>query len=142
MLEIGDVKNIVDPRLDGDPDINSVWKAIEVAMICVSPTSIEWPTMTYVVMELKQCLAMELARGHEGFETNSNQINGINYVHTGQTPTLGKVVTNKYTKSHLDLFQKSVRNMCIKIKGNLLSHKHRPPLCGLYSKLAPFFIYA
>ncbi|KAK7837758.1 lrr receptor-like serine/threonine-protein kinase ios1 [Quercus suber] len=86
MLEIGDVKNIVDPRLDGDPDINSVWKAIEVAMICVSPTSIEWPTMTYVVMELKQCLAMELARGHEGFETNSNQINGINYVHTGQTP--------------------------------------------------------
>lgn len=142
MLEIGDVKNIVDPRLDGDPDINSVWKAIEVAMICVSPTSIEWPTMTYVVMELKQCLAMELARGHEGFETNSNQINGINYVHTGQTPTLGKVVTNKYTKSHLDLLEKSVRNMCIKIKGNLLSHKHRPPLWGLYSKLAPFFTYA
>ncbi|XP_050285770.1 probable LRR receptor-like serine/threonine-protein kinase At1g05700 isoform X2 [Quercus robur] len=86
MVERGDVKNIVDPRLDGDPDINSVWKAIEVAMICVSPTSIERPTMTYVVMELKQCLAMELARGHEGFETDSNQISGINYVHTGQTP--------------------------------------------------------
>ena len=86
MLERGDVKNIVDPRLDGDPDINSVWKAIEVAMICVSPTSIERPTMTYVVMELKQCLAMELARGHEGFETDSKQISGINYVHSGQTP--------------------------------------------------------
>ena len=55
MLERGDVKNIVDPRLEGDLDINSVWKAIEVAMACVSPTSIERPTMTYVVLELKQC---------------------------------------------------------------------------------------
>ncbi|KAM4111032.1 hypothetical protein ACJW30_05G037200 [Castanea mollissima] len=86
MLERGDVKNIVDPRLEGDLDINSVWKAIEVAMACVSPTSIQRPTMTYVVMELKQCLAMELARKHEGFEIDLNQISGMNFVHTGQTP--------------------------------------------------------
>ena len=36
MLERGDVKNIMDPRLEGDLDINSVWKAIEVVMACVS----------------------------------------------------------------------------------------------------------
>ena len=41
--------------------------------------------MTYVVTELKQCLAMELARRHEGFEIGADQISGINYVHTGQT---------------------------------------------------------
>ena len=35
MLERGDVKNIVGPRLEGDIDINSVWKALEVAMVCV-----------------------------------------------------------------------------------------------------------
>uniref|UniRef100_A0A2N9G9W7 Protein kinase domain-containing protein n=1 Tax=Fagus sylvatica TaxID=28930 RepID=A0A2N9G9W7_FAGSY len=86
MLERGDVKNIVDPRLEGDLDINSVWKAIEVAMACVSPTSIERPTMTYVVIELKQCLAMELARRQEGFEIDSGEISGMNHVHTGQTP--------------------------------------------------------
>ena len=86
MLERGDVKNIVDPRLEGDLDINSVWKAIEVAMACVSHTSIQRPTMTYVVMELKQCLAMELARMHEGFEKDLGQISGMNFVHTGQTP--------------------------------------------------------
>ena len=86
MLERGDVKNIVDPRLEGDLDINSVWKAIEVAMACVSPTSIERPIMTYVVLELKQCLAMELARRQEGFEIDSVEISGMNHVHTGQTP--------------------------------------------------------
>lgn len=86
MLERGDVKNIVDPRFEGDLDINSVWKAIEVAMACVSPTSIERPTMTYVVIELKQCLVMELARRQEGFEIDSGEISGMNHVHTGQTP--------------------------------------------------------
>ena len=35
MLEKGDVENIVDPRLEGDLDINSAWKAIEAAMVCV-----------------------------------------------------------------------------------------------------------
>lgn len=85
MVERGDVKNIMDPRLERDLDINSIWKAIEVAMSCVSFTSTKRPTMTYVVMELKQCLAMELARKHEGFEIDLDQISG-NFVHSGQTP--------------------------------------------------------
>lgn len=85
MVERGDVKNIMDPRLERDLDINSIWKAIEVAMSCVSFTSNKRPTMTYVVMELKQCLAMELARKHEGFEIDLDQISG-NFVHSGQTP--------------------------------------------------------
>ncbi|KAK7857452.1 lrr receptor-like serine/threonine-protein kinase ios1 [Quercus suber] len=84
MLEKGDVENIVHPRLEGDLDINSSWEAIEAAMACVSPTSIESPTTTHVVMEIKQCLAMELARRHGGFESDSDQISGID--HTEQTP--------------------------------------------------------
>lgn len=83
MLEKGDVENIVDPRLGG-LDVNSAWKVIEAAMACVSPTSIERPTMTHVVMELKRCLAMELARRHGGFESDSDQISGID--HKEQTP--------------------------------------------------------
>ena len=82
MLERGDVKNIVGPRLEGDIDIISVWKALEVAMVCVSPTSIQRPTMTYVAMELKQCLVMELTWKHEGFDIDSDQITGMNHVHT------------------------------------------------------------
>ena len=42
MLEKWGVKNIVDPRLEGDLDINSAWKAIEAAMACVSPIAHSW----------------------------------------------------------------------------------------------------
>ena len=41
MLAKGDIQNIVDPRLGGDFNVNSVWKAVEVAVVCVSPTSSE-----------------------------------------------------------------------------------------------------
>ncbi|KAK9266042.1 hypothetical protein L1049_017797 [Liquidambar formosana] len=64
----GDARTVVDPRLHRDYDINSVWKALEVALDCVSPTSIERPNMNDVVMNLKQCLATEMARVKEGNE--------------------------------------------------------------------------
>jgi len=38
MLAKGDIKNIVDPRLCENFNINSAWKAVEIAMACVSPT--------------------------------------------------------------------------------------------------------
>ncbi|KAA8536744.1 hypothetical protein F0562_029222 [Nyssa sinensis] len=59
-IENGDVENIVDPRLRGDFDVNSVWKAVEVAMACVSHTSTKRPTMNYVVNELQECLATKI----------------------------------------------------------------------------------
>ncbi|XP_044484224.1 LRR receptor-like serine/threonine-protein kinase IOS1 [Mangifera indica] len=62
MLAKGDIRSTVDPRLKGDFDINSVWKAVEIAMTCVSSTSVRRPTMNAVVMEVKECLAMETAR--------------------------------------------------------------------------------
>lgn len=69
MLGQGDIKNIVDQRLQGDFDINSAWKFVELAMQCISPTSIRRPTMNHVVVVLKECLAMEMARiGGQGNE--------------------------------------------------------------------------
>ena len=59
ILSEGDIDNIVDPRLlDQDFDKNSVWKAVDLAMSCASGTRTERPTMTQVVIELKQCLAI------------------------------------------------------------------------------------
>ncbi|GLT64161.1 hypothetical protein SLA2020_366700 [Shorea laevis] len=46
MLAKGDIQNIVDTRLRGNFNINSVWKAIEIAIACVSPTSAKRPTMS------------------------------------------------------------------------------------------------
>lgn len=62
MIAQGDIKKTVDPRLGGDFDINSAWKAVEIAMLSVSQTSDERPSMNYVVRELSQCLEMEIAR--------------------------------------------------------------------------------
>ncbi|XP_021890219.1 LRR receptor-like serine/threonine-protein kinase IOS1 [Carica papaya] len=79
MLDNGDIKKIVDPRLVEDFDINSAWKVLEVAMACVSPTSFERPTMTQVVAELKECLAAETARTNYG-SPESDSKESINLV--------------------------------------------------------------
>ncbi|GJV10134.1 copia protein [Tanacetum coccineum] len=68
-----DINNIVDPRLLGDFDIKSAWKAVELAMACVSHTPSRRPTMNEVVMELNDCLVAERARQ----ETNPNNITGL-----------------------------------------------------------------
>ncbi|KAJ0008346.1 hypothetical protein Pint_28802 [Pistacia integerrima] len=62
----GDIANIVDPRLHGDFETNSAWKAVEVAIACVSLTSAKRPTMNQVVVELNESLAMEVARKKMG----------------------------------------------------------------------------
>ena len=74
MLEKGDIKNVVDPRLQGDFDTNSVWRAVEVAMACVSQSSAKRPTMNQVVIDLNESLAIEIARTNVGRETESRSI--------------------------------------------------------------------
>ncbi|KAK9231892.1 hypothetical protein WN943_022133 [Citrus x changshan-huyou] len=81
MLAQGDIKNIVDPKLHGDIDVNSAWKAVEIAMGCVSHSSTPRSNMNRVVMELKECLAMETARkeGHRfGSEDQSGRMMTLN----------------------------------------------------------------
>lgn len=61
MVAQGDIKNIVDHRLQGAFNINSTWKAVEIAMLCVFPTSTKRSTMSQVVAKLKDCLTTEIA---------------------------------------------------------------------------------
>lgn len=81
MLATGDIKNMVDPRLRGNFNVNSAWKAIEIAMACVSQASTERPTMSQVAGELKECLETELAgarKGHEGASVDSIDMINMN----------------------------------------------------------------
>nr|POF00243.1 putative lrr receptor-like serine/threonine-protein kinase [Quercus suber] len=71
MLDRGDIQNIVDPRLGGDFNVNSAWKAVEIAMACVSTTSSNRPPMSEVVVRLKECLTSEIIK-RENFEGESN----------------------------------------------------------------------
>ncbi|KAI5336908.1 hypothetical protein L3X38_016177 [Prunus dulcis] len=77
MLANGDIYSILDPRLGGNFNTNSVWKAVEIAMACVCKDSIERPIMSQVVVELKECLAMELARTKQSHQTESINSIGI-----------------------------------------------------------------
>nr|GEU53189.1 putative leucine-rich repeat receptor-like protein kinase At2g19210 [Tanacetum cinerariifolium] len=73
MLKDGNVKKIVDPRLLGDYNINSAWKAVEVAIACVDQTPSKRPNMVEVVMTLSECLGIERASQ----ETNTKDLNGV-----------------------------------------------------------------
>lgn len=58
-LENGDIQAIVDPRLEGKYSSASAWKFLEIAMSCIAPIGIKRPDISSVVIDLKQCLAME-----------------------------------------------------------------------------------
>ncbi|XP_052727067.1 LRR receptor-like serine/threonine-protein kinase IOS1 [Vigna angularis] len=62
MISKGDIRAIVDSSLEGNFDIKSAWKAVEIAMVCVSPNPNERPMMSVVMSELQEALATELAR--------------------------------------------------------------------------------
>ncbi|TVU49684.1 hypothetical protein EJB05_01010, partial [Eragrostis curvula] len=59
-LSVGEIESIVDPRMGGECDVNSAWKVAELALQCIEQPSYERPTMTEVVLELKESLAPEL----------------------------------------------------------------------------------
>ncbi|XP_076950192.1 putative LRR receptor-like serine/threonine-protein kinase At1g51880 [Bidens hawaiensis] len=61
MVARGNVNYLIDPRLEGRFNTNSAWKVVELAIACVSHTSIERPTMNNVAAELKNCLQAEKA---------------------------------------------------------------------------------
>ena len=67
----GDIKSVADPRLKGDFDANSVWKAVEISMACVSSSSAKRPHMTHVVAELSESLLTEQARRNYSRTTDS-----------------------------------------------------------------------
>ena len=58
-LPAGDIRNIIDPTLQGQFNINMAWKITEVAMSCTSTNIEERISMSNVVMQLKQCLEMD-----------------------------------------------------------------------------------
>ena len=89
ILAKADIKRIVDLRLQANFDINSAWKVVDLAMACVSETATTRPTMSQVVMDLKQCLEVEISRTKGNNETKSKYPIpefGLNFT-TGLRPT-------------------------------------------------------
>ncbi|KAK3135030.1 hypothetical protein QOZ80_5BG0413750 [Eleusine coracana subsp. coracana] len=65
-LARGNIEGVVDPRMHGAHDVNSVWKAADIALKCTAHASAQRPTMTDVVAQLQECLELENARVENG----------------------------------------------------------------------------
>ncbi|KAM0828343.1 hypothetical protein ACQ4PT_067621 [Festuca glaucescens] len=61
-LAQGNIEAVVDGRMGGDYDVNSVWKAADIALKCTAYSSIQRPTMTDVVAQLHECIELENGR--------------------------------------------------------------------------------
>ncbi|KAJ1689500.1 hypothetical protein LUZ63_013655 [Rhynchospora breviuscula] len=60
-LPRGDIESIIDPRMHGQYDINSIWKVTDLARKCTENSSTNRPTMNVVVIELKESLDLEIS---------------------------------------------------------------------------------
>ncbi|KAJ4806859.1 Leucine-rich repeat protein kinase family protein [Rhynchospora pubera] len=60
-LSRGDIESIIDPRMHGQHDINSVWKVTDLARKCTENSAANRPTMNDVVMELQESLDLEIS---------------------------------------------------------------------------------
>ncbi|KAF0927288.1 hypothetical protein E2562_031492 [Oryza meyeriana var. granulata] len=69
-LAQGNIEDVVDARMNGDHDINSVWKAVDIALKCTMQESVQRPTMIDVVALLQECVELENRRAKEGNMTN------------------------------------------------------------------------
>lgn len=57
-ITVGNIQNIVDPRLESCIDSRCASKFVELALSCTLPTSAGRPEMSEVVLQLIECLKM------------------------------------------------------------------------------------
>uniref|UniRef100_A0A0D9WIU9 non-specific serine/threonine protein kinase n=1 Tax=Leersia perrieri TaxID=77586 RepID=A0A0D9WIU9_9ORYZ len=59
-LERGNIEGVMDARMQGDQyDINGIWKVANVALECTAQAPEQRPTITDVVIQLRECLELE-----------------------------------------------------------------------------------
>lgn len=87
-IEEGNVRAVVDPRLQENFDEESVSRALDVALASTTSNSDQRATMEYVLSELKYCLDIELSKDAE--RSNESAPKHIHNAHSvsNSTPEL------------------------------------------------------
>ncbi|RRT39015.1 hypothetical protein BHM03_00019229 [Ensete ventricosum] len=62
LSKAADISEVVDSRLEGQYDTNSIVKVIDIAMSCINTDGSKRPTMSEVVTQLKESLQVEASR--------------------------------------------------------------------------------
>ncbi|KAL1813172.1 probable LRR receptor-like serine/threonine-protein kinase At1g67720 [Daucus carota subsp. sativus] len=79
-IENGDIQGIIDPSLQGDYDIQSMWKIAEKALMCVQPHGNTRPSISEVIKEIQDAILIE--RGTEGVRHGSSEEMSRQSVHS------------------------------------------------------------
>lgn len=58
VFDSANIQDIVDPRLEGNFNTHSAWRAVETANTCIPSNPKGRKTMSYVVSELKECMKL------------------------------------------------------------------------------------
>jgi serine/threonine protein kinase len=77
-LSKGNLDTIIDPRIQGHCDVNSVWKITDLACKCTEQVSAQRPTMNVVVTELRESLDLEIAAEETSSESTSQTYSSQN----------------------------------------------------------------
>nr|CAB3460920.1 unnamed protein product [Digitaria exilis] len=88
-LARGNIEGVVDPRMRGDHDVNSVWKTADIALKCTAQSSAQRPTMADVVAQLQECLDLEVARAAGAGGGDANGGGGGFYTGSSSEPYSG-----------------------------------------------------
>lgn len=75
----GDISLIADGLLKDSYDVTSMWKVVDTAMLCMADDVTRRPTMSAVVVQLKESLALEEARVNKGIR--ADQVIDVNVDH-------------------------------------------------------------
>ncbi|VAH21450.1 unnamed protein product [Triticum turgidum subsp. durum] len=71
-LSGGNIEEVVDARMQGDFNVNGMWKAMDLALKCTEHDPAQRPTMTDVAVQLQYCLELE-----SGDQTRGNANNNF-----------------------------------------------------------------
>jgi hypothetical protein len=82
IIKGGNIQNVVDSKLEGEFNIDSARKVVEIAMSCISPIVAERPDISQIFAELKESLSLEMVqrdgeRENNVIEWNSSQFQSI-----------------------------------------------------------------
>lgn len=72
----GNIEDVVDVFMHGAYDVNSVWKAADVALRCTAQVPTQRPTMSAVVAHLEECLDLEESCTASDINDNLNNSSG------------------------------------------------------------------
>jgi gas vesicle protein len=90
-LSRGEIESLVDPKIQDQYDINSVWKVAYLARRCTEHTSSRRPTISDVVTELKESLDLAMSMEQPHIERINNSLTDASRRSTFEMAYMGEI---------------------------------------------------